>query len=117
MPGKYARGNVWEVNLEPVVGSEKRGRSRPCVIVQNDIGNKYSPLVIVAVITDANNVVKHFPVDVYIGKGEGGFTLDSIIQCNQIRTVDKRRLVKHLGRLSTGTMARVDTALKISLQL
>ncbi|HCN18809.1 MAG: hypothetical protein A2060_04470 [Planctomycetes bacterium GWA2_50_13] len=117
MPGQHARGNIWEVNLEPVIGSEKRGLRRPCVIVQNDIGNKYSPLVIVAVITDASNAKKLFPVHVYVEKGKGGLILDSVVQCEQIRTVDKARLVKHLGRLPTGTMARVDTALKISLQL
>lgn len=117
MPGQHARGNVWEVNLEPVVGSEKRGLRRPCVIVQNDIGNKYSPLVIIAVITDASNVIRHFPVDVYVEKGKGGLNLNSVIQCNQIRTVDKRRLIKHLGKLPPGIMAQVDTALRISLQL
>ncbi|HHT9118126.1 MAG TPA: type II toxin-antitoxin system PemK/MazF family toxin [Candidatus Hypogeohydataceae bacterium YC38] len=116
MPGKYARGNVWQVDLNPVRGAEK-GLRRPCVIVQNDVGNKYSPLTIIAVITDAKNVIKEYPVDVYVRRGEGGLTLDSVIQCNQIRAVDKGRLLDHLGKLSTHIMNQVDSALKISLQL
>ena len=116
MPGQYARGKVWDVNLDPVVGSET-GKCRPCVIIQNDIGNKYAPTVIVAVITDSANVQKRYPVDVYVSKGTAGLALDSVIMCSQIRTVDKKRLINHRGKMLPRVMDEVDKALKISLSL
>ena len=116
MPGSYARGNIWLVSLEPVIGSET-GKTRPCVIIQNDIGNKYAPTVIIAVITDAANVRRPYPVNVRVPKGTAGLTLDSVIMCSQIRTVDKQRLVKHLGKIPPKILEEVNRALGISLNL
>ena len=116
MPGKYGRGNVWDVDLEPVVGSET-GKRRPCVVIQNDVGNKYAPTVIIAVITDAGNAKKPYRINVFVTKGKGGLTKDSVIQSNQIRTVDKQRLLKHRGKLPPNSMKEVDKALQISLGL
>ncbi len=115
MPGKCVRGAVVEVNLDPVVGSE--AKTRPCVVIQNDVGNRFSPIVIVAAITGAENVPRRYPVDVHVQKGEGGLGKDSVVQCNQIRSVDEKRLVRALGRLRPATMGKVDQALKISLAL
>ncbi len=116
MPGRCVRGAAVEVNLDPVVGSEAN-KTRPCVVIQNDVGNRYSPIVIVAAITGAENVPRQYPVDVRVPKGEGGLSKDSVVQCNQIWSVDEKRLVRTLGQLRLATMARVDKALKISLAL
>jgi mRNA interferase MazF len=116
MPGRCVRGAVVEVNLDPVVGSEA-SKTRPCVVIQNDVGNKFSPIVIVAAITGAENVPREYPVDVRLPKSEGGLMKDSVVQCNQIRSVDEKRLVRTLGQLRPATMAKVDKALRISLAL
>jgi mRNA interferase MazF len=116
MPGRCVRGAVIEVNLDPVVGSEAN-KTRPCVVIQNDIGNKYSPVAIVAAITSADNVLKTYPVDVPVAKGDGGLLKDSVVQCNHLRSVDERRFVRTLGQLSPSTMKKVDQALRISLGL
>ena len=107
---------VLEVNLDPAIGSEPN-KTRPCVVIQNDIGNRYSPISVVAAITGAEKVAKRYPVDVLIAKGEGGLAKDSVVQCNLIRCVDERRFVRALGRLSQATMEKVDRALRISLSL
>ena len=107
---------VLEVNLDPAIGSEPN-MTRPCVVIQNDIGNRYSPISVVAAITGAENVAKRYPVDVLIAKGEGGLNKDSVVQCNLIGCVDERRFVRTLGRLSPATMEKVDEALRISLSL
>jgi mRNA interferase MazF len=107
---------VVEVNLEPAVGSEPNKR-RPCVVIQNDIGNRYSPISIVAAITGAERVPRRYPVDVEVPKGEGGLAKRSVVQCNLIRSVDEKRFVRILGHLSASTMERVDAALRISLAL
>jgi mRNA interferase MazF len=116
MPGKCVRGAVVEVNLDPVVGSEAN-KIRSCVVIQNDIGNRFSPIVIVAAITGAENVPRRYPVDVPVPKGEGGLTKDSVVQCNQIRSVDEKRIVRTLGQLKSATIAKVGEALRISLAL
>jgi mRNA interferase MazF len=105
-----------EVNLDPGIGSEPK-KTRPCVVIQNDIGNKYAPTSIVAVITGAENVPRAYPVDVRVPKGEGGLTEDSVVQCSLIRSVDESRFLRTLGQLTAQTMKRVDHALKISLAL
>ena len=102
--------------MDPVVGSEAN-KIRPCVVIQNDVGNRFSPIVIVAALTGAENVPRQYPVDVRVPKGEGGLTKDSVVQCNQIRSVDEKRLLRTLGQLRPATLARVDTALRISLEL
>jgi mRNA interferase MazF len=107
---------VLEVNLDPTVGCEA-SKIRPCVVIQNEIGNRYSPVSIVAAITDADHVPKRYPVDVPVQKGEGGLTKDSVVQCNQVRCVDEKRFGRTLGHLSQNTMDRADRALRISLAL
>jgi len=116
MPGKCVHGNVVLVNLDPTVGHEIQ-KTRPCVVIQNDIGNAHSPLVIVAAIEGAENVKRQYPINVVLAAGEGGLAKASVVLCNQIRTVDEIRLVKILGKLGPPSMARVDQALKISLSL
>ena len=113
---QIVRGDVVEVDLEPTIGSEIR-KTRRCVVVQNDVGNKYSPLTIVVPATGAENVTKIFPVCVPVSKGEGGFTKDAVILCDQVRSIDKRRIARSCGRLPMSLMEKVDSALKISLGL
>ncbi len=112
----WTRGDVVVVNLDPAIGSEPNKR-RPCVVIQNDTGNKFSPVTIVAAITDAENVPKRYPVDVPLNQGEGGLTRNSVVQCNMVRCVDGQRVIGTLGKLSPKTMQEVDRALKISLAL
>ena len=116
MPGKCVRGTVLEINLDPTIGHEIK-KSRPCVVIQNDTGNRYSPLTIVAAIEGAEHVKKLYPVNVYVPKGDGGLLKDSVVLCNQIRTVDELRFGRVYGTLSGSTMAEVDRALRISLAL
>lgn len=82
------RGDVYLINLDPVVGKEI-GKARPAVIIQNDIGNKFSPVTIVAPITSAKEIIKPLPIMIFLGKSEGGLPSDSYVDCGQIRTVDK----------------------------
>jgi mRNA interferase MazF len=116
VPTQYFRGDVLNVDFDPAKGSEP-AKVRPCVVIQNDVGNKYSPVIIVAAITGAENVPKSYPVDVPVSAPEGGLTKDSVIQCNLIRCVDKLRILQCTGRLSEVTMRNVDVALKTSLAL
>jgi mRNA interferase MazF len=111
---KIRRGDIFTVDLEPVKGSEQ-GKTRPGLIIQNDIGNQYSPVVIVAAITSGEQA--KFDINVEVKSPEGGLTNNSIILLNQIRTVDKSSLGKYWGRLSPITMAKVDEAIRISLGL
>lgn len=108
------RGEVYLVSFDPTLGAEIQ-KTRPALIVQNDVGNKYSPLTIVAAIT--SNVLRSGPTSVRVGAREGGLTVASAILLNQIRTIDKQRLRKRLGTLPTNTMKRVDQAIMISLAL
>ena len=111
------RGEVVVVNLDPVLGHEI-GRTRPAVVIQNDVGNRYSPTAIVAALTSHSDRKAMFPFCVAVDKGEGGLSQTSIVNTAQIRTVDKRRIVgQPLGRLSASTMLAVDTALRMSLGL
>jgi mRNA interferase MazF len=86
------------------------------VIIQNDVANEYSPVVIVAAITTAMGP-KEYPTEVRVTAPEGGLKRDSVILLNQIRTIDKRRLIERWGKLTPQTMEKVDEALKISLGL
>lgn len=116
MPGRCVRGMVLEVNLDPTVGHEIK-KSRPCLVIQNDIGNAHSPTTIVAAITGAQNVARAYPVHVPVAQGEAGLAKDSVILCEQIRTVDEARFVRVYGKLTPATMEEVDRALKVSLAL
>ncbi len=108
------RGDIFTVDLEPVRGSEQ-GKSRPAVVIQNDLGNRYSPTIIVAAIT--STLRPDFDVNVIVASPEGGLHQDSTVLLNQIRTIDRSRLGRYWGRLSPQTMARIDQALSISLGL
>lgn len=110
------RGGVWLADLDPVVCSEQ-GKTRPVVIVQNDVANRYSPVVIVAAISTAVGGAKEYPTEVRVRASEGGLKRDSVVLLNQLRTLDKQRLSEHWGELRPGTMEKIDEALKISLGL
>src|SRR5271165_3252677 len=116
MVGKPHRGMVVLVDLEPVLGHEQ-GRTRPCVVVQNDIGNRFSTTTVVVPLTDASHVKKPSPIYVLVRKGDGGATKDSYVLCDQIRTVDQRRFRSVFDSLAPETMTSVDNALLISLGL
>jgi len=109
------RGDVFFANLSPVVGSEQGG-VRPVLVIQNDIGNRFSPTVIVAAITAQIQKAK-LPTHVEIKAKEHGFDRDSVILTEQIRTIDKQRLTSKVTHLDEETMKRVDEALMISLGL
>ena len=110
------RGDIYYANLEPVVGRET-GKTRPVLVVQNDIGNIYSPTTIVAVITEYSKKKASYPICVAIKKNNG-LKKDSIVNLSQIRTIDKKRLIiPKLGSLAKNNMKKVDDALKNSLAL
>ncbi|MFH0954706.1 MAG: type II toxin-antitoxin system PemK/MazF family toxin [Candidatus Micrarchaeota archaeon] len=109
------RGDVVLTNLEPTKGSEQ-GKTRPCLVIQNNIGNSASPTTIVAAIT--STIEKEYPFTVFVPHGEASLPKDSLILCNQIRTISKEhRILKKIGSLKPDTMKKVDGALKISLAL
>jgi len=116
MVGKPFRGMVVGVNLDPVVGHEQ-GRSQPCVVVQNDVGNRYSSTTIIVPLTDASHVSAPSPIYVLVKKGDGGTSKDSYVLCDQIRTVDQRRFGMLYGSVMPETMEQIDAALLISLGL
>ena len=109
------RGDIFYADLSPVVGSEQGGL-RPVLIVQNDVGNKFSPTVIAAAITsqrDKTNLPTHIRVD-----ADGcGLSKDSIVLLEQVRTIDKQRLKEKMGSLDQGSMNRIDKALSVSFGL
>ncbi|MDP4145076.1 MAG: type II toxin-antitoxin system PemK/MazF family toxin [Bacillota bacterium] len=107
------RGDIFYADLSPVVGSEQGG-IRPVIIVQNDIGNKYSPTVIVAAITSQINKAK-LPTHVEISSEEYGLNKDSVVLLEQIRTLDKKRLKEKIGHMTDNDMQKVDEALSISV--
>lgn len=106
------RGDIFYADLSPVVGSEQGG-VRPVLVVQNDIGNRYSPTVIAAAITSKINKAK-LPTHIELDAQSYGLVKDSIIMMEQIRTIDKRRLKEKIGHLDSAAMQRVDEALNIS---
>lgn len=106
------RGDIYFADLSPVVGSEQGG-VRPVLVVQNDIGNKYSPTVIAAAITSKLDKAK-LPTHIEVGTNYG-LSKDSVVLMEQIRTLDKRRLKEKIGELDNFKMAQVNNALMISL--
>ena len=100
------RGDIFYADLSPVIGSEQGG-IRPVIIIQNDIGNKYSPSVIVAAITSQINKAK-LPTHIEISAHEYGLNKDSVILLEQIRTIDKKRLREKIGCLDKNMMLKVD---------
>ena len=109
------RGDIFYADLSPVVGSEQGG-VRPVLIIQNDVGNKYSPTVIAAAITSQINKAK-LPTHIEIGSKDYGLLKDSVILLEQIRTIDKKRLKEKLGHLDDELMERVNEAIGISFGL
>ncbi|MBE6720113.1 MAG: type II toxin-antitoxin system PemK/MazF family toxin [Ruminococcaceae bacterium] len=109
------RGDIFYADLSPVVGSEQGG-VRPVLIVQNDVGNKFSPTVIAAAITsrqDKNNLPTHIEVDAK----DCGLAKDSVVLLEQVRTIDKKRLREKMGTLDTSDMGKVNEALTVSFGL
>ncbi len=109
------RGDIFYADLSPVVGSEQGG-VRPVIIIQNDIGNKYSPTIIIAAITSQINKAK-LPTHVEISSEEYGLNKDSVVLLEQIRTLDKKRLKEKIGHMTDSDMQKVDNALLISVGL
>ncbi len=109
------RGDIFYADLSPVIGSEQGG-VRPVLIVQNDVGNKYSPTVIAAAITSQINKAK-LPTHIEISAQEYGLLKDSVILLEQIRTIDKKRLREKVGRLDDELMVKVNEALSVSFGL
>lgn len=107
------RGELYYADLSPVVGSEQGG-IRPVLVVQNDVGNKYSPTVIAAAVTSKINKAK-LPTHIELPSESYGLVRDSVILLEQIRTLDKRRLKERIGELNEATMSKVDKAILISL--
>lgn len=112
---RVSRGDIFYADLSPVRGSEQGGL-RPVLILQNDIGNKYSPTTIVAAITSKIDKAK-LPTHVELTAAQANLERDSVILLEQVRTIDKERLKDRLSHLSLEHMERVDEALKVSLGL
>lgn len=109
------RGDIFYADLSPVIGSEQGG-VRPVLVVQNDIGNKYSPTVIVGAITSQINKAK-LPTHIEISALDYGLTKDSVVLLEQIRTIDKKRLREKIGHFDEDMMQKVNDALLISFGL
>ncbi len=109
------RGDIFYADLSPVVGSEQGG-VRPVLVIQNDIGNKFSPTVIVAAVTSQINKAK-LPTHIEINANDFGLQKDSVILLEQVRTIDKRRLREKIGKLDEALMERVEEALAVSFGL
>lgn len=109
------RGDIYYANLSPVVGSEQGGH-RPVLVIQNDVGNKYSPTVIVGAITSQISKAK-LPTHVEVSAKQYNLEKDSVILLEQLRTIDKRRLKEKVTHLGDDIMTKVDDAIKISLGL
>lgn len=109
------RGDIYYADLSPVIGSEQGG-IRPVLIVQNNVGNKYSPTVIAAAITSQINKAK-MPTHIELSAKSYGLTKDSVILMEQIRTIDKKRLKEKMGTLDENHITRVNDALFVSFGL
>jgi mRNA interferase MazF len=110
------RGEVYLVSFDPTVGHEIN-KTRPALVIQNDVGNRHSPLTIVAAVTSKVSVVP-YPVEVAVSpSGANGLETLSAIRLDQIRTIDKQRLIKRLGAVEHSIMKKVDEAIKISMGL
>ena len=110
---RYSRGDIYYADMEPHVGSEQGGE-RPVVVLQNDTGNKYSPTLIIATLTSRVDKKLNLPTHVLLDQNPG-LKVPSIVQLEQIFTIDKRRVQRFAGQASSEEMERIETALKISL--
>ncbi len=109
------RGDVFIVALDPIIGSEI-AKSRPCVIVQRDIANSTSTVTIVCPLTDARRRAAGI-LNIFVPASEGGLSKNSVVMCNQVRAVDRKRLREHLGHLSPNSMEAIDRGLRAILDL
>ena len=109
------RGEIYYADLSPVVGSEQGG-VRPVLIVQNDVGNRYSPTVIAAAITSRQDKAR-LPTHIYLPSGGWGLSRDSVVLLEQIRTIDKQRLREKMGSLDDSAMNQINHALSVSFGL
>ena len=107
------RGDIFYADLSPVVGSEQGG-VRPVLVIQNDVGNKYSPTIIVAAITSQMKKAK-LPTHIEINAGNFGLIKDSVLLLEQIRTIDRKRFRDRIGRCDKNFMKEVDRALEVSV--
>lgn len=107
------RGEIYWVDLDPTIGTEM-AKTRPCLVISNDIGNQFSERVIVAPVT-SGSVSRVYPFEVLIPAGQGGVRATSKVALDQIRTVDKQRLGRRIGALPSGLMQAVDQAIRVSL--
>lgn len=109
------RGDIYYADLSPVVGSEQGGM-RPVLIVQNDVGNKFSPTVIAAAITSQRDKTQ-LPTHIQLTSQSCGLQKDSVVLLEQVRTIDKKRLKEKMGRIDDDSMGEIDRALTISFGL
>lgn len=109
------RGEIYYADLSPVVGSEQGGM-RPVLIVQNDVGNKFSPTVIAAAITSQRDKAQ-LPTHIQLSSQSCGLSKDSVVLLEQVRTIDKKRLKEKMGRIEDAAMGEIDRALTISFGL
>lgn len=107
------RGDIFYADLSPVVGSEQGG-VRPVIVIQNNVGNKYSPTIIIAAITSQINKAR-LPTHIEISAPHFGLPKDSVVLLEQIRTIDKKRLREKIGRFNDDMMEKIDEGLRISL--
>ena len=109
------RGEIWLVNLDPTIGHEIK-KSRPAVVIQNDIGNKFSPITIIAPLTSQKVELLH-PFEALVDSKTSGLDKESKALLTQIRAIDKQRLVRKVGKVDDETANRIDEAIRISLGL
>ncbi|MDP1689192.1 MAG: type II toxin-antitoxin system PemK/MazF family toxin [bacterium] len=109
------RGDIWLAAFDPTIGREIR-KTRPAVILQNDIGNRISGITIVAALSSKFTEPIR-PIEALVRVPEGGLSTDSVVLLNQVRSIDKKRLIKRLGKLSDSTITAIDHALLISFGL
>ena len=109
------RGDIYYADLSPVIGSEQGGL-RPVLIVQNDVGNKYSPTVIAAAITSQQEKSR-LPTHISVNGNQCGLSKDSVVLLEQVRTIDKQRLKERMGNLSTNDMNKINRPLTVSFGL
>lgn len=109
------RGEIYLVAFDPTVGAEIR-KTRPAMILQNDVANRHSPITIVAAMTSRFDEPL-YPTEVLLNPPEGGVRVLTVVLLNQVRSVDKRRLIRRLGAARSATMVRIDDALMVSFGL
>ena len=109
------RGDIYYADLSPVIGSEQGG-VRPVLIVQNDVGNRFSPTVIAAAITSQQTKAK-LPTHIAIGAHTSGLAKDSVVLLEQVRTIDKQRLKEKMGTIDDNSMKEINNAISVSFGL